>query len=303
MGPVVMGELSDTLASLGEDILCEHISKLSELSTSTVRHASEILSAVAASISGVGSRYGSYIHEQERLLSELYEMKSTLGTADDSDYLIRSEKKLTSLIANQDKAGASGLLNELLGYIFLTGSSELSTVKARLIEMLVLLSRSAIDAGAGIQEILLFNEGNIKQIEEISTIEELSSWITVIVHRFVQYSFDFSVAKHSDIMYKVMQFVKANYDKKISLDDIAAHVYLSRSYLSSMFKEEMGESLFAYINRVRIEKSKILLLSNKVSLADIGGMCGFEDQSYFTKVFKSIVGVSPKKFRDCRGKT
>ena len=58
-----------------------------------------------------------------------------------------------------------------------------------------------IDAGAGIQEILLFNEGNIKQIEEISSIEDMSAWITVIMHRFIHYSFDFSSVKHSDIMY------------------------------------------------------------------------------------------------------
>ena len=69
-----------------------------------------------------------------------------------------------------------------------------------------------------------------------------------------------------------------------------------------MFKEEMGEGLFTYVNRVRVEKSKVLLLNESVSLVNVGGLCGFEDQSYFTKVFKSIVGVSPKKYRDCRGK-
>ncbi len=303
LGPLVMGELDDTLAMLSGDSLCEQIAQLPRFDTGYVRHASEVLCAVAAGISGnVSSRYGSYVYEQEKLLNELYAIKNEMGVSRDSAYLIRSEKQLTALIAAQDKDGAGKLLNELLGYIFLSGNAELSAVKARLIEMLVLLSRSAIDAGAGIQEILLFNEGNIQYVEEISSLEELSAWVTVIMHRFMQYSFDFSSVKHADIVYKVIQFVKANFDKKISLEDVAAHVHLSRSYVSSLFKEEMGESLFAYINRVRIDKSKALLLSDKVSLADVGAMCGFEEQSYFTKVFKSVVGVSPKRFRDCRGK-
>jgi two-component system response regulator YesN len=304
LGPVVMGEMSDTLETIGDPSLARAISALPQWDTHRVRSAQEILCAVASTVSGTPqSLYGSYVFEQEKMLSELYEMKSKLQNGkEDSEYLIRSEKQLNALIAQQDKDGAQKLLNEMLGYIFFTGQADLFTIKARLTEMLVLLSRSAIDAGAGVQEILLFNEQNIRGIEKIATIEDLSAWVTVIMRRFVQYSFDFSSIKHSDIMYKIMQYVKANYDRKITLDDIASCVYLSRSYVSSMFKEEMGEGLFAYVNRVRVEKSKVLLLNESVSLADVGGLCGFEDQSYFTKVFKSLVGVSPKKFRAGRGK-
>ena len=98
-----------------------------------------------------------------------------------------------------------------------------------------------------------------------------------------------------------MDYVKANYAQKITLDDIARHVFLSRSYLSSIFKEETGDSLFAYINRVRIGKSKMLLLDSAVNLVDVASLCGFDDQSYFTKVFKKATGISPKKYRDTRG--
>lgn len=305
LGPVVMGEMNDTLETIGDPSLARAVSSLPQWDTRRVRSAQEILCAVASTVSGTRQGlYGSYVFEQEKMLSELYEMKNELQSGrEDSEFLIRSEKQLNALIAQQDKDGAQKLLNEMLGYIFFTGQADLFTIKARLIEMLVLLSRSAIDAGAGVQEILLFNEQNIRQIKKIATIEDLSAWVTVIMRRFVQYSFDFSSIKHSDIMYKIMQYIKANYDRKITLDDIASCVYLSRSYVSSMFKEEMGEGLFAYLNRVRVEKSKVLLLNESVSLANVGGLCGFEDQSYFTKVFKGIVGVSPKKFRAGRGKS
>ena len=89
--------------------------------------------------------------------------------------------------------------------------------------------------------------------------------------------------------------------RELSLEEIARHVYFSRSYLSSLFKNETGSSLFAYINRVRVEKSKVLLLDESISLLDVAALCGFEDQSYFTKVFKKLVGVSPKRYRSSRG--
>ena len=170
-------------------------------------------------------------------------------------------------------------------------------------ELVVLLSRATIDAGADIREIFLFNTNYIHEIEQFTSLEELSVWLTGIMHRFINYSFDFAQVKHSDVVYKVMDYVKANYAQKITLDDIARHVFLSRSYLSSIFKEETGDSLFAYINKVRISKSKMLLLDSAVNLVDVAGLCGFDDQSYFTKVFKKATGISPKKYRDTRGQT
>jgi YesN/AraC family two-component response regulator len=304
VGPFVMGDIEDTLEVIEDPETKEAIKSLQVWDTIKVRHIEEILCAVAASVSTTTqSLYGNFVYEQEKLLSTFYEMKNEWQNEKrDSTFLIQSEKQMDILIENKDKDGAQKLLNEMLGYICFTGNANFYTIKARLVEMLVLLSRSAIDAGAGIQEIFLFNEGNLKQLEEISSIEEISEWITVILYRFIQYSFDFTTIKHSDVLYKIMQYVKANYDKKITLEDVASHVYLSRSYISSMFKKEMGESLISYVNRIRVDKSKILLLNESVSLVNVGSICGFDDQSYFTKVFKSIVGISPKKFRDCRGK-
>ena len=192
-------------------------------------------------------------------------------------------------------------MNQLLGHIYFASNFDLKSIKTRVVELIVILSRATIDAGADIREVFLFNTNYIQEIDRFDSIEELSVWLTGIMNRFISYSFDFNQVKHSNVVYKVMEYVKANYSKKLTLDDIARHVYLSRSYLSSIFKEETGQSLFSYVNSVRVEKSRMFLLDNSISLVDISEMCGFEDQSYFTKVFKKAMGVSPKKYRDSRG--
>lgn len=218
-------------------------------------------------------------------------------------YPIELEKSLCSLIGNHDREGAQATLNDLLGYIYISNNFELAGIKARVIELVVLLSRAAIDAGADVGEIFEQNRQYFCQIERFTTVEEFSIWLTEILHRFISYSFNFTRMKHSDVVYRVMEYVKVNYRRRITLDELAKHIYLSRSYLSSIFKEETGMNLSSFINAVRVEKSKALLLDNTVRLVDVANLCGFEDQSYYTKVFKRVVGVSPKRYRDCRGKT
>ena len=90
-------------------------------------------------------------------------------------------------------------------------------------------------------------------------------------------------------------------NKKITLDDIADNVYLSRTYISRIFKEEMKVTLTKYINKIRIDKSKQLLLDSSLTLADVANLTGFDDQSYYSKTFRSITGMSPGKYREKHG--
>ena len=119
-----------------------------------------------------------------------------------------------------------------------------------------------------------------------------------VLHHFVDYTFDFTEVKHSDTIYRIMEYVKSNYSRKITLEELAAYVYLSPSHISSLFRKETGQTISAYINHVRIEKSKFLLRQAGIPLADIAVLCGFEDQSYFTRVFKKYTGISPRQYRN-----
>ena len=83
----------------------------------------------------------------------------------------------------------------------------------------------------------------------------------------------------------------------ITLEDVANEVFLSKAYLSSIFKQETGMSIINYINQARVAHSKKLLATTSMSLIDIANECSFGDQSYFSRVFKRYEGVSPKQYR------
>ena len=259
------------------------------------------MALLTAGISGRAHSFaGSAVYEQEKVLGELYSARQQF---EESGYCypIDAEKKLQALIYRRDKKGSQELLNQLLGHIYFVAEYDLDTMKARALELAVVISRATIEAGADLNEIFVCNESFIRELEKLSSVEDIGAWLSALLHRFIDYSFDFSHIKHSDVVFKVAEYVKNRFAEKLSLDEIAEHVSLSKSYLSRIFKEETGESLSSYINKVRIDKAKLMLLDNGCPLVDVASLCGFEDQSYFTKVFKRLVGVSPKRYRESRG--
>lgn len=303
LGPMIMGELDDTLSQYQSTEMADHVGKLSNFSTEKVNHIAEITAAVTTGVCGFSrSLMGGIAFKQEKILQDLYDAQHKDALPYSDVYPIETEKKLQAVIYNGDKNGAQALLNDLLGQIYLISKFDVEIIKIRMIELLSVMSRATIDAGADSNEIIWFNTSCIQEMQKCSSIEEVSVWITSIMQRFINYSFDFSSVKHSDTVYKVIEYIRRNYFQKITLDDIARYVHFSKTYLSRIFKEETGENISSYINKVRIEKAKMLLSDKSISLVDVSNLTGFEDQSYFTKVFKLVTGISPKKFKESRSK-
>ena len=217
-------------------------------------------------------------------------------------YPLEKERALLQSIAESDKAAAQQLLNELLGHIFFASGGSFEKIKARVYELLVLISRASIDGGADPEYAFEQSRRYLQQVTAIDSIEELCFWLTDALNRFADSAFRFTDVKHVDVIHKAVRYVRKNYSQKISLEEAASAVYLSPSYFSKVFKQEMGCNFNTYLNTVRIEKSKELLLNGSLRLVDIAYAVGFEDQSYFTKVFKRLTGFSPCKFKESRGR-
>lgn len=303
-GPICMGSLEDTLLQPPYSEKENLLSKLKMMSPKMVRSLSELMAGITASISGIPhGKTGKYLYSQEQLLNTLYsERLKSVADGDDYVYPITSERKLRAAVRNRDKEASQILLNQLLASVYISNNSDLESIKPRIAELVVVISRAAVDAGADINEIFHLNHNFLSHIQDFKTIEELSAWLSNMLQRFISFTFDFAEVKHADVVYKTIEYIKQNYGSRLTLEKIAESTYLSKTYLSSIFKKETGHSISSYINMVRVEKSKSMLLEDNMSIIDIANACGFEDQSYYTKVFKSLIGMTPKKYRENRGK-
>lgn len=103
--------------------------------------------------------------------------------------------------------------------------------------------------------------------------------------------------KNRETIKNAVHFITENFAYRITLSDAASEAHLNSAYFSSLFKQSTGISFKEYLNLVRIEESKRLLVTTEFSIIDIAIGIGFEDQSYFSKVFKRYTGMTPKQFR------
>jgi YesN/AraC family two-component response regulator len=99
------------------------------------------------------------------------------------------------------------------------------------------------------------------------------------------------------VVRKAMAYIHEHYAEDISREEIARHIGVSEGYLSGCFRDEAGVSLIVYLNRYRVNQAKRLLQSGTESVTNVATSVGFSDGSYFSRVFRREVGVSPLAYR------
>ncbi|CAG0937109.1 partial two-component system, NarL family, sensor histidine kinase BarA, partial [Thermoflexales bacterium] len=96
---------------------------------------------------------------------------------------------------------------------------------------------------------------------------------------------------------QAMAYLHEHYAEAISREDLARHVGMSDDYLTHCFRQEVGMTPIAYLNRYRVDQAKQLLKNTSQSITDIALTVGFSDSGYFSRVFRREVGLSPEAFR------
>ena len=96
---------------------------------------------------------------------------------------------------------------------------------------------------------------------------------------------------------QILSYIHEHYQEKITLDDVSAHINLCKSECCRFFKKYMNESIFDYILHYRIEQSLLLLQQTNATITQISEQVGFSNPSYFTKIFRQIIGTSPKSYQ------
>ncbi|AJY75156.1 response regulator [Paenibacillus beijingensis] len=105
-----------------------------------------------------------------------------------------------------------------------------------------------------------------------------------------------SSQKHRKTIDFIMRYVQEHYAEDITLDVLAEKVYLTRNYLSQIFKQRTGENYNSYLTRIRMEKAKELMLEGNYKIFEISQMVGYKNNAYFSQLFKKYTGYNPSEF-------
>ncbi|HOP80516.1 MAG TPA: AraC family transcriptional regulator [Armatimonadota bacterium] len=95
-----------------------------------------------------------------------------------------------------------------------------------------------------------------------------------------------------------LQYIHSNYDKDISLEELAHAASVSKGHLSHSFSARLGVSPLRYLQQVRIEVAKRLLLTTDLPISEVALLSGFKDPYYFSRVIRKTTNYSPSSFRD-----
>lgn len=99
---------------------------------------------------------------------------------------------------------------------------------------------------------------------------------------------------------KTLEIIHNEFNRDLTLEELAERVFLSPNYLSILFKKEMNIGLNKYLNNFRLEKACSLLLNSNMKVIDIAKYIGFDNPSYFNRLFKNNFGMTPSIYREER---
>ena len=104
--------------------------------------------------------------------------------------------------------------------------------------------------------------------------------------------------RYGSVIRDAKEYIRANFSQSdLSLNRIAAHIGVSPSYFSSIFKQETGQSFVEYLTQVRMERACELLKCTSYRTFEIGEQVGYNDSHYFSAAFKKAMGQSPKEYK------
>lgn len=233
--------------------------------------------------------------QQQARISEVIQ-DSKLSGAEET-YPYEQECQLIAKVKVGDRTGAREILNLLLGKIMFCNPGNVNLLKARLVELLSVLSRSAAQGGVEINLLLSKNLDYINRVLALETQEDLCVWISRALDEFIEIVYSSQDARKLSQLRPAMEYMQYHYDQPMTLEDIARQSHLSVSRLAHLFKEHVGITVIEYLTNIRINQAKQRLLGGDGNCTQICFEVGYNNQSYFTRIFKQVTGMTPRQFR------
>lgn len=237
--------------------------------------------------------------QQQKIRCELEERKrKNLPDLSDYDTYLKNERKFLRYIRLGDRTRANQTLQSLLTDLYTKTVGDIETIKARILELSTLTSRAAIEGGANTEQIMMLLKEFNQEIEGIERVEKFFYKIQRIVETFLEGIFTLANKKHLAIVKNARDFIMENYSLPLTVTNVSQHIFVSPSHLSRLFREELDCTINDYLTRVRMEQAVEIMKKPEYSVAQVSKAVGFQNQSYFAKVFRKYIGVTPLTYKN-----
>lgn len=302
VGPIAMGKsMERVIGSIPERVPIEtlDLSKLLSISTKMKAHSPKEVAAISTLF--VNAVYSVHFQMETRNLRyQQSEEQNMIGmkiielkkSRIEIKYPFEQEEMLIKSLKMENVNTCKKLFSKYLGELMVFEGGNMTVIKLRL---MTLFSKLLTHESDWMQEHLGMT--HLERINNASTITEVISNSNDMIE-FISKNFSSKVYTGNHMMInQAIEYIHKNYMESISLKGIADSIHINSSYLSTLFKKEMGKSIVDYINDVRLENAAEDLQRTKDAITEIALSNGFKDVSYFTKLFRKKYGATPRQYR------
>jgi YesN/AraC family two-component response regulator len=210
---------------------------------------------------------------------------------------LREEPALFSAIRAGDRREARAILNRILLVIHQHAGERLDLMKSIFMELIVSMCRTAVEAGGAPEELLGANYTSLAELSQLRNEADVAHWLARTLDQLLDAIHRHRQRDPGAVLASAMAYIEKHIAEPISRDDVARAVYLSPSHFSFLIRKESGVTFTDLLNRVRTDRAAELLGQRRLCVREVAQRTGFEDASYFTKVFKRYRNLTPLQYR------
>jgi ligand-binding sensor protein/AraC-like DNA-binding protein len=297
---IELRKMNQTLTDDFEELF-EAVGELAIVTGNQVQASAYLLYVVANYIMKAGwenfEQSREFARQRTLYHAEIENHKSREEQADKSDRrsLIDEDEIIVQLQQNRKKAKA--YLEGLISGLRYEAHQNLAQLRAKMTELLVVLSRVVDQIGLARAPFLHINDQAIGQIYQTTSQENISVITSKAVDAYLEQLEAAAVKPENPNISLMTDYIDKHYPDNLTVEAIADAACLSPGYAGRIFKEQLGLPIMDYVLKVRIDKSKKLLLNPHYQIQAIAEKVGYGDAGYFTKVFRKFEGITPTQFR------
>ncbi|MCR5226702.1 MAG: response regulator [Eubacterium sp.] len=229
--------------------------------------------------------------------SVIHRADLTAGPEYEDNYPVDKENELFDAVKRGELEEAVSAANQFFDWMTATYSGCTDDIKLKVLEFVLKAETLAYEKGVGVYQ-FRSRQDYLSIINRSENYDKLKKWFTDKISEACHNVKCRQENRSNGVIDRAKDYILANFQKDISLDDVSREIDISPYYFSKIFKENTGENFIDYLTTLRIDKAKELLETTDLSMKELCGEVGYANPNYFSRIFKKIVGLSPTEYKE-----
>ena len=271
--------------------LARKLRKLTDISfrigIGSVRRLDESMDSYEEALKALVNSTGSVAHVDDLPIQCRYE----------EEYPIDLENEIFTAVRDGEREKCQRLAGQYFDWMIETYGEKDMSVKLKIIEFVLWVEHIAYLNG-GLTYHFQERENYLPLVMEAERNSSLKNWF---VEKFGEACSNMRTKKEehaNQLVVRAEEYIRENYHRDLSLDEVSRQLDLSPYYFSKLFKEETGSNFVEYVTSLRINRAKEMLRQEECSMKEICAEVGYSDPNYFSRIFKKNTGLTPTEYRE-----